>query len=111
VSMLASVLNRVVNFDRSFCGFGERNFAFEADRDRSMALRLVVLLLDGIDPLLLAFRTPFLRVLRTVLDTDATLSDFFEGLLSIGDVFTALPSCASCSLSVDMIADGVDKCQ
>lgn len=110
VSMLESIFIRELSFDLSFCGFGERSLVFDADRVRSIAFFLV-LVLEGIDPPLLDFRTPFLRVLRTVRDTEATLSELFEGLLSMGDVFTTLPSCVSCSLSVDIIADSVDKCK
>lgn len=112
LSMLASVFvleeSRV---NRCFCALGERIFVPDDERDRSIALCLD-LVLDGIELPLLAFRTPFRRVLRTDREAaDAPCEKFCFSLLSVGVVLTPFSSCVSGWASVDMIADGVDKCQ
>lgn len=117
--LLQSIFIRLdESLDRCLCGFGERILEPDAERilepdaERDRAITLCFVLPgDGIDPPLLDFRTPFLRVLRTVRDTAVTLSVMSSGLLSNSNLLTVLPSCVTSSLSGAMIADGVDKCR
>jgi len=101
LAMLPSKFGLGDNFEpRCRVGSGARFLPFDAERDRSVP-RCCCLVLDcSISPLLV-FRTP----LRRTVFRDSTTPDE----LSVDDVLPACPSCVSNWLSVDVIADGIDK--